>query len=294
MIRVSHLCSCVICCKCDIATTKGVRVHNRKANSPAFRLFCLLQDYNMDLHNSILEALTPIKQTFKKSKRLSKTLLEAATCFMCLAFEARPSFLYDQGRISVETALQVAQNLSSVSDAFHDIVVLEYAQDILFAKLGLLLTHLQNDKIIFIDVGKEKPGIVSGSSHVKYLQDVCKGWVNETNYTELRLRPLRITDHEDLSGPTIIGLLLGYPVVYFLQKDMNMLGNVPLLVTTCKCTSRNFITNICSFSIPNECVNSEATALLSAWKAMFVEAISASQETISISQTIELHPVLVL
>ena len=118
---------------------KCVWVHNRIANSPAFRRFCLLQDYNMDLHNSILEALTPIKQTFKKSKRLSKTLLEAATCFMCLAFEARPSFLYDQGRISVETALQVAQNLSSVSDAFHDIVVLEYAQDILFAKLGLLL-----------------------------------------------------------------------------------------------------------------------------------------------------------
>ncbi|KAF6040278.1 hypothetical protein EB796_001395 [Bugula neritina] len=74
----------------------------------------------------------------------TRILLNLTSNFMCLVTKARPAFLYDHSCISPSLSLKIRQDLSKSVAALKDIFIIEYSQDIMFAKMSTLLTHLQH------------------------------------------------------------------------------------------------------------------------------------------------------
>jgi Domain of unknown function (DUF4504) len=96
--------------------------------------------------------------------------------------------------------------------------------------------------VVLIDVSGVQPEIVDGSVDVCRLSSAVKAALESESRTV------------EESGPALMGLLLGYPIIYRLHPDagQNCLGSVPLIVFKvqgehCKTSREHFVT---SFSVP--------------------------------------------
>lgn len=163
----------------------------------------------MEILDRIIAALDDVKSNISVSKRRVGVKIDVAAGFLCLATNARPAFLYDCGAISIDKALEIANKLSVNIAELNDIVVVEFAQDIIFAKLHLLLKHLREGHVTFVDIGNRDPKVISVLGHADYLLACCEDWKVQTSNFSWQSSILSIGDIQSYSGPTLIGLIAG-------------------------------------------------------------------------------------
>lgn len=115
-------------------------------------------------------------------------------------------------------------------------------------------------QVVIVDVSGVQPEIVDRSA------DVCRisAAVKAALESESRL--------VEESGPALMGLLLGYPIIYWLHPDVgeNCLGSVPLIVFKVhgehfKTAREHFVT---SFSVPVEILGNNSIRVyeMQEWK----------------------------
>lgn len=247
------------------------------------------------LQSEIMKVLsTNLVQRQRRAASCGDNLhLEVTACFMALAASARPGFLYDQSKLSISCALRIAQGLASTLDVFEDLVVAEFSQDIVFLKLKSALKYMHSGTICCINVGGKRPTIIKDQHHLK-LSSFFEAW--KMGKENLQDCAMNIDECDFSSGPTVIGLLLGFPVVYYLQADTDLhcLNDESLRVTKCSISlsQRNF--SICSFTVPAECLDNDLNQTLSEWDCSFTNCMMSMNLNCNISHNVESFSCLVL
>lgn len=217
----------------------------------------------------------------------TRILLNLTSNFMCLVTKARPAFLYDHSCISPSLSLKIRQDLSKSVAALKDIFIIEYSQDIMFAKMSTLLTHLQHSRIRFVDVGQSSPQFIDCSSYVDELVGLLQSW--QSFHSDILKDVYELHSAVFISGPTVIGLLLGFPIVYFVTTETNCLSHTPLLITKCETMFCGNKFCVCSFSIPQCLLSTELHHALKKWIFSFESSLNCK-----VTQTIESFDCLVL
>lgn len=189
-------------------------------------------------------------------------------CFEILSAGIKPAFVWDFFPADLQQLLQAVAHLKEESLVHPETTVLALAQgvgtpnsiqitfshyfralkDLFVVRQDMLLQNLTR-QVVIIDVSGARPEIADRSSDVQVISVAVKAALQ----VESRL--------VEASGPALMGLLLGYPIVYWLRPDAgeNCLGSVPLAVFKvhgehCKTARDHFVT---SFSVPVEILGDE-------------------------------------
>lgn len=223
----------------------------------------------------------------KKQMKLCMKLPESAAKFLCLAINARVGFLYDYGALCVECAQQIARDLSQNIEGLEDLITVEFGLDILFVRPGKLMEQLNQDTTCFIDVGGSAPTLM-----LEKPKDLARLKHRITNLVleeEKNKEQMLILDTaEFLSGPTVFGLLIGYPISYYIESDRNSLCNTPLAVSKCIVNIEKQELTVCAFSCPVSVVNgnSDISDMITNWKLKIEEAFVNAGICCSVNTTI--------
>lgn len=189
--------------------------------------------------------------------------------FVCLATNARPGYLHDQAALTVGTALMIVQSLATkLPKCFKNIMVIEFAQDILFVNYNSVMEHCESSLIHFINVGGEHPVVGEDYDTLSILIKELKTWKSKGH--EIQSEIFQLNEELFTSGPSVIGLLLGFPIVYYLDnKCSHCLDCVSLHVTKCTLSLAGNSIDVCSFTIPVQCITSDIIETLARWKEIF-------------------------
>ena len=177
-------------------------------------------------------------------------ITHTAICLFYTSLGFKPSYLYDQGPMDLELASRVLTDLEEiVSELFSTMVVVEFSMDILFVNVAALSSHLEEFPTeCFINVSTDSSFTAK-----------CDQWalVNDLRnlsllWSDRQLSSFVLEMQEDWCGPSVLGLMLGFPAVYYLSSEEHRLNNVLLKVitTTVNFKDRNY--EIDSFSLPME------------------------------------------
>lgn len=202
----------------------------------------------MDIYSKIEKILRAHRQTHnRKTLKSCIKIPHSISKFLCLAIGARPGFLYDYGSLSSECALQIAKDLSTSIESLRDLTVVEFALDQLFILPSQLLHYLSTRQREFIDVGKETPELMSDEpADAAKLTEILSTW----NISINRGLTLDLNPEDFKSGPSVFGLLIGYPIIYYIETESNCLSNTMLSVVNCKINFEEDSHLLCSFSCP--------------------------------------------
>ena len=209
----------------------------------------------MEIYHQIIDVLKFHQWNHNKRQvKVCMKLPESGYKFTCLAIDARVGFLYDYGALCVECAQEIAEALSTGVSCLHDLIVVEFGLDILFVRPGNLTVQLNEAVPCFIRVDNATPELLFEKP--KDLDNLLQKLVDFMSQQSVA-RPIKLVldTSEFTSGPSVFGILIGYPVCYYMETDSNCLSNTPLSVTQCttNLAMKEFLT--CSFSCPVTIMN---------------------------------------
>uniref|UniRef100_A0A336MEN8 CSON000013 protein n=1 Tax=Culicoides sonorensis TaxID=179676 RepID=A0A336MEN8_CULSO len=232
-------------------------------------------DYS-SIFNWIRKCLQLIPVQYEKiCKNVSNVLKELSVQISIIALGLKRAFLWDLGPIptlSDSILLEIVNQINIQCKS--NLILMKLADDFLIVNFKCL--HLNSNDHILIDVSKNltHPKILPQNTKkiiemTQFLNQQFQSHLN-SNHTE-KLMEIDLTSMECV--PTLIGLVIGYPVIYFYDESSNhenCLQNVDLAVHQIKL--REFI--VMSFSIPMELNENEVEVknLIQNWKKMFTVA----------------------
>lgn len=215
--------------------------------------------------------------------------------------DCKPGFLYDlPEKITFNTALSIAEELRTLYASFSDITVFEYNMDIIFIRHRLLASHLGAHKYpCIININHDQPQLdMTGELCAKekaVLLDLCSRLDSDPKLTS---QVVQVTDNEELSGPSMFGLLLGFPVIYYLTKKHHCLDYKPLEVFKLSIrgvateTDKLFI--VSSFSVPRQILNGYLSQSVNDWKDLITQRVSRFKLPFSLTSVSKTHSTLTL
>lgn len=200
-----------------------------------------------------------------------QSLFPVVGCFQFLLCKARPAFLYDMvPRMDNDRASLIVSDLRQIFPALSNLIVLDYNQDILFVCLSTMLDYLDKTKALFIDVsaGLEDTHILPEDEErieVKHarqcFREITRRWKENPN-----LISFSFDSHPDICGPSIIGLILGYPAIYYLSSEDHSLNSCLLTVTSVELQLSDQFTAVFSFSVPEALFYDKCSSSYERWK----------------------------
>ena len=194
---------------------------------------------------------------------------------MCLAISARVGFLYDYGALCAECAQEIAKDLSTGVSCLHDLIVVEFGMDILFVRPGNLIVQLNEAAPHFIRVDNATPELLL--EQPMDLDNLFQKLVDfMSQQSDARPLKLVLDTSEFTSGPSVFGILIGYPVCYYMETDINCLSNIPLSVTRCTTNLEKKGFLACSFSCPVTIMNDRSAVrdAIREWELRFETAFA--------------------
>jgi len=183
--------------------------------------------------------IEPSLQRLKISKRWKELALNLS--FICRGI--KPGLLWDLGKIDIS-------RLSELRIILQDVFVLDIAGDFFVSSRKCFNKHCQNlesnfPTVINISKNLPEPEVATVDIYQKVLKDF-RYLFSQINESDEEVIELNIGD--DINVTTMFGLLLGYPLVYYYDTNLegNCLSNRDL--TVYKIGSNNFWPM--SFSVP--------------------------------------------
>ena len=209
----------------------------------------------MEIYNQIIAVLKSHQQNHNKRQvKVCMKLPESGYKFLCLAIGARVGFLYDYGALCAECAQEIVKDLSTGGSCLHDLIVVEFGMDLSFVRPGNLTVQLNEAAPYFIRVDNATPELLL--EQPMDLDNLLQKLVDFMSQ-QSDARPLKLVlgTSEFTSGPSVFGILIGYPVCYYMETDRNCLSNTPLSVTRCSTNLEKKEFLACSFSCPLTIMN---------------------------------------
>lgn len=244
---------------------------------------------NIDGIVSILKTQLQPKRSWQKWFR------EIATQIHCVAAGLKTGFLWDLGPpIDVAQLTDILQALHVVDARTKSMCVVEIENDLILLNLCEYWQQ-KFDDIIYVNVTTQlsKPEIIDDRTYGATIQpmfDNLQEQLRPYNCTTDNGLSIKLDIHETFCIPTIFGVMIGYPIVYWYdskQSADNCLSFVPLNVYTAIANDGSLIVG--SLSCPEQLVSVRITAAIAKWfqkmsagQNLRLQTVSKSMNTVNL------------
>lgn len=199
-------------------------------------------------------------------KSMKKYFHEIIANLQATNLSIKPGFIWDYGGfdIKIQQIENVLKTLKKSDKLCRSIYMINISDSLIIINLEccLKIIHVsKNNSLKFVNISKslEEAEIIKDGSILENINQMLDTLQNLlTNNIEITLN---ITPLVDWCVPTIFGLLLGFPFIYYMDNEsdisgLNCLSMVPLTVFKAKFKTSNLFHNIFSFSLPTNLVDS--------------------------------------
>ena len=197
---------------------------------------------------------------------MKKYFPEIIANLQAINLSIKPGFIWDFGgfNMNFQQIENVLKTLKNSNKLHTSIYMINICDSLILINLECCLEIIhesKNNSSKFVNISKSLKNAeivkeVSILHKINQMLDTLNNLLTNNRNLTLKITPLI-----DWCVPTIFGLLLGYPFVYYMDNESNISGinclsMVPLTVYKANFKTSNFFYNIFSFSLPSILVNS--------------------------------------
>lgn len=176
----------------------------------------------------------------------------------------KPSLLWDFGGcVTVEILSAFLNDLKILNMISKDVILIKVENDFLITNLNLALDRLNKNRL-FIDVSKKlsEPVIIEENESVRKMITSLKAKLENFKRNEKFLD----IEINNLCVPTLFGVLLDYPIIYFYESSsLNALFRLKVFEVFCRPKNGAERIAIYSFSIPESLCDPVVDIRVASW-----------------------------